>query len=206
GALVASGIAVPLEEYVFTPERWLPYTGFFGRVLGHMFTLGFAAEFLKYAAFRYTIWPGHVRQRLDGVAYAMAIALGFATVLNLRFALLTEASLLATALRVASYTFSHLALGVVLGFFLSELVIGKVPYFWMPVGLGVASLLSGLYYAFHIVAIVGGLSQVGTGARPIRGVALGFGFVAVIFIAFAFIIDNADRRMETVVGRPGLEL
>jgi RsiW-degrading membrane proteinase PrsW (M82 family) len=203
GALVASGIAIPLEEEVFTPERWLPYTGFFGRVLGHMFTVGFTAEFLKYAAQRYTVWPDQINQRLDGVAYALAISLGFATVLNLRYALLTNADFLATVLRVASYTFSHLAVGVVMGFFLAELVVGRTPVFWLPMGLGIASLLSGLYYAFHIVAIVGGLSQIGTGARPIRGLAFGFGFVAVIFIIFAFLIDNADRRMT--MGQSSLE-
>ena len=31
GALVASGVAVPLETEVFTLERWLPHNGFFGR-------------------------------------------------------------------------------------------------------------------------------------------------------------------------------
>ena len=206
GGLVASGVAVPLEAEVFTPERWLPYNGFFGRVLGYMFTVGFMAEFLKYAALRYTIWPGHINQRLDGVAYALAISMGFATVLNLRFALLTDADLLATALRVASYTFAQLAVGVIMGFFLAELVIGRTPIFWLPVGLTIASLMSGIYYAFHIVAIVGGLSQFGTGARPIRGLAFGFGFAALTFIVFAFIIDNADRRMQSSVGQPGMGL
>jgi hypothetical protein len=206
GGLVASGVAIPLEEQVFTPERWLPYTGFFGRVLGYMFTVGFTAEFLKYAALRYTLWPDRIAQRLDGVAYALAISMGFATALNLRFALLADADLLATALRVASYTFSHLAVGVVMGFFLAELTIGRTPIFWLPMGLGIAALMSGLYYAFRVVAIVGGLSEAGSGARPVRGLVFGFGVVAGMFIVFAFVIDNADRRMESATRPPGMEL
>lgn len=201
GGLVASGIVVPLEEQVFTPADWLPYAGFFGRVLGYAFTAGFAAEFVKYAALRYTVWPQHIHQRLDGVAYALAIAVGYATVLNVRFAVLTDATLVATALRVASYSFSHLAIGAIMGFFLAELIIGRVPIFWLPMGLGIASLMSGLYYAFRVVAIVGGLSQVGTGARPIRGLALAFGIVAVIFITLAFVIENADTRMASSTGQ-----
>ncbi|RPJ01042.1 MAG: hypothetical protein EHM39_03895 [Chloroflexi bacterium] len=203
GGLMANGIAVPLEEHLFLPEQWLPGTGFFGRALGYAFTVGFTAEFLKYTAIRYTIWPGRISQRLDGVAYGLAVALGYALALNLRFALFSDATLLATALRVASITFSQLSLGVVLGFFLGELAIGRTPVFWIPTGLMLAALLSGLYYAFRGIAIIGGLSVEGTGASPIRGLLLAFGLVAVIFVSFAFIIANADARMEALGGRRG---
>lgn len=196
GGLVASGVAVPLEEHLFVPDQWLPAAGFFGRLFGYMFTLGFTGEFLKYAALRYTIWPGHVSQRLDGVAYALAVSMGYAVALNLRAALFTDATLVSTALRVASITFSHLGIGVVTGFFLAELVLGRVPVFWIPVGLSLAALLSGLYYAFRGIAIVGGLSVAGSGAAPVRGLILAFGFVAAVFAIFAFIIANADARME----------
>jgi RsiW-degrading membrane proteinase PrsW (M82 family) len=102
GALAASGVAIPLEERVFTPDVWLPRVSFFGRTLGYTLTTGLAVEFLKYAVVRYSVWPQHFRQRLDGIAYAMAAAVGYAVVLNLHAALLTDASLTATALRVAT--------------------------------------------------------------------------------------------------------
>jgi hypothetical protein len=201
GGLLANGIAVPLEEHVYLPDQWLPAAGFFGRVLGYAFTVGFTGSFLQYAAIRYTIWPERLTQRLDGVAYALAVALGYAVSLNLRFALFSDATLLATALRVASITFSQLAFGVVIGFFLAELVIGRVPVFWIPFGLSLVSLLSGLYYAFRGIAIVGGLSVEGTGASPIRGLALAFGFAAAVFVTFAFLIANADVRLQALSGR-----
>jgi RsiW-degrading membrane proteinase PrsW (M82 family) len=199
--LVANGVAVPLEEYLFLPDRWLPSARFFGRVLGYAFTVGFTGEFLKYAAIRYTVWPERFTQRLDGVAYALAVSMGYAVTLNLRFALFSDATLVAVALRVASNTFAQLAIGVVIGFFLAELVIGRTTVFWMPLGLGLASLLSGLYYGFRGIAIVGGLSVAGTGAAPVRGVALAFGLVTVMYVSFAFIIANADARMEALTGR-----
>jgi RsiW-degrading membrane proteinase PrsW (M82 family) len=205
GALVASGVAVPLEERLLAPERWLPTQGFFGRAFGYMFTLGITAEFLKYAALRYTVWPGRIRQRLDSIAYALAVSVGFAVAQNLRFALFTDATLIATALRVASITFSQVAIGLVMGFFLAELAISRVPIFWLPAGLGIASFLSGVYYGFRGIAIVGGLSVAGTGAAPARGLALAFGLVAVMFAIFAFIIQSADARMEAAAGqRPAL--
>lgn len=201
GALVANGVAVPLEEHLFTPDRWLPDAGFFGRVLGYALTLGFVGEFLKYAVLRYTVWPGQVRQRLDGIAYGLAVGLGYALVFNLRAALFGDATLDATALRVASITLSQLALGAVIGFFLSELLIGRVPVFWLPLGLGFAALLSGLYYGFRAIAIVGGLSVTGGGSAPIRGLALAAGFAAATFAIVAFIVESADARMEALTGR-----
>lgn len=201
GALAANGVAVPLEENLFLLDRWLPQQGFFGRVLGYMTTAGVTAEFLKYAVLRYTVWPGRIRQRVDGVAYAMAVSLGFALVYNLRAALFTDATFSAVALRVASLTFSHVAIGAVMGFFLSELLIGRVPVFWLPLGLGLVSFLSGLYYAFRNIAIVSGLSVAGTGSAPVRGLLLAFGLVAVTYTIVSFIIESADTRMEALTGR-----
>lgn len=200
GALVANGIAVPLEERLFVPDEWLPRAGFFGRALGYGMTVGLTGEFLKYAVLRYTVWPARFRQRLDGMAYALAVSLGYATVFNLRFALFGEATLAATALRVASITFSHLAIGIVMGFFLAELVIGRTPVFWLPLGLGLAALLSGLYYAFRGLAIVGSLNVIDTASAPLRGLALAVGLLAVLFVSLAFIIQNADSRMEALTG------
>lgn len=201
GALVANAIAVPLEETVFTPERWLPRQGFFGRLLGYMFTMGFTAEFLKYLVLRYMVWPQRFYQRLDGVAFALAVSVGYALVYNVRFALYTDASLVATALRVCSVTYSHLAVGLVVGFFLAELRISRPPVFWLPAGLFAAAFLSGLYYAFRGIAVSGGLSVFSAGSHPVRGLALALGLVVVTFVSFAFIIESMDARMEALTGR-----
>ena len=203
GALAASGVGIVLDERLFLLDDWLPRTGFFGRVIGYTLTAGMTAQFLKYAALRYTIWPGRFRQRLDGIAYALAVSLGYALVYNLRFALFTDATLTATALRVASFTFLHVAVGVIVGFFLAEMAIGRVPVFWLSLGVGLAAFVSGLYYAFRGVAIVSGLSVAGTGSAPIRGLLLAFGLVAVTFMIVAFIVASADARMQAQYGRRG---
>jgi len=200
GALVANAVALPLSERLFVPERWLPQQGFFGRVLGYTFTAGFTGEFLKYAVLRYTVWAGCFRQRLDAAAYALAVSLGFALVLNLRYALDTNATTVATGLWAASTTFGHLATGLVLGFFLGELRIGQPPVIWMPLGLLLAGLISGLHYAFRGIAIVSELGVGATASRPIGGLALSFSLIAVMLAVFAFLIQSADERQETALG------
>jgi len=201
GALVAGAIAQPLTERLFVPERWLPEQGFFGRVLGYTFTLGFTAVFLKYAVLRYTVWINYFRQRLDAAAYALAVSLGFASVLNIQFALDTNATIASTGLWVASNTFAHLGTGVVVGFFLGELRSGRPPVIWMPAGLLLAAFLSGIHYGFRGIAIVSSLGVGATASRPIGGLLLSFGFVAVMLIVFAFLIRSADERQEAMIGR-----
>lgn len=201
GVLAANGVAIPLQEHLFTPDRWLPGQGFFGRVLGYGLTVGVTTEFLKYAILRYTGWPQRFRQRLDGVAYALTVSLGFAVVYNVHFALDPDMTLTATALRVASVTFSQLGIGVVTGYFLAELRIGRPPIFWLSAGLLLAGLLHGIYYSFRGIAIVSGLGVGATASSPERGLALAFGLVAALFAVFAFLIESSDARMEALTGR-----
>jgi RsiW-degrading membrane proteinase PrsW (M82 family) len=201
GALVASGVAIPLEEHLFQPERWLPGLDFFGRLLGYATTVGFAAEFLKYLVLRYSVWPQHINQRLDGVAYGLAVSVGFATVFSLRFALFTEATLSATALRMTGITLLHLATGAIVGFFLAELWVGRTAILWLPVGLTLAALVSGAHYAFRAIAIVGSPGVESTGSSPLLGLLLTAGFAAAAFSLFAFIIASADTRAALALHR-----
>jgi len=201
GALVANAIAVPLSERLFTPDRWLPQQGFFGRVLGYTFTVSFTAEFLKYAVLRYTVWMTHIHQRLDAAAYALAVSLGFAVMLNVRFALDSDATVVATGLWVASNTFSHLATGLLVGFFLGELRLTRQPVFWMPAGLLTAAFAGGLYYGFRGIAIVSGLGIGETASSPVRGLALAFGLIAAVLLSLAFLIQSADERQQAIASR-----
>lgn len=201
GALVASGIAVPLEEQLFQPDRWLPGLDFFGRLFGYATTVGFTAEFLKYLVLRYTIWPQRINQRLDGVAYGLAVSTGFATVLALRFALFTQASLAATALRMVSITLPQLGTGVIIGFFLAELWIGRTAILWLPLGLSLAALANSAHYAFRAIAITGSPGIDSTGSSPLLGLLLAAGFVALVFSLFAFLIASADTRAALAPSR-----
>ena len=193
--IVANGVGVPLVNLIFTPEQWLPEAGFFTRVLGYMFTVGVTAEVLKYAVVRYTVWPNAFRMRVDGVAYGVAAALGYATVFNLRDMLLEQPTLSAGTYQVVTAVYWHVSIGAILGYFLAELAIGRPSLIWLPLGLVIASFLNGIYAAFRGIAIVGGL-----GNRAIGGVLVITGFSIVVLGIMAFLIDSADRRMEQQIG------
>ena len=87
-ALVANAVAAPFIEEFIEPDRWLNTAPGLTRLLGYAVTVGLTVEFLKYLILRYTVWPRRFRRRIDSMAYSLAVSLAFATVFNLRFALL----------------------------------------------------------------------------------------------------------------------
>lgn len=193
--IVTNGVAVPIINTVFTPERWLTEAGFFSRIIGHTLSLGILAEFVKYAVVRYTVWPQRFRGRLDGVAYSIPAALGYATILNIHLVLDEKPLLISSAIRILITVYIHIAVGVIMGYFLGELAIGKVTYIWLPLGLVISAFISSVFFAFRQVATVSGLSS-----RDIGGVFLAIGFSVVILGIVAFLIESADERMAGRLG------
>jgi hypothetical protein len=198
--ILTNGVAITLINNVFTPAIWLHNVSFFGRLFGYMFTLGILAEFLKYALVRYTLFPDHFRIRIDGIAYCIPAALGYALVLNLRFVLLDEPTLTAAAIRILVNNFSHIAIGTIMGYFLSEIAFERTSIYWLPLGLFISALVSGIYAAFRVITIVSGLNVASTGNRPIGVVFLVIGFAIAILGIIAFLIESADARLADKQG------
>ncbi len=186
----ANGLAYPLIAYVITPDTWLAEGGFFSRIIGYMLTLGVVATFSIYAVIRYSVWPQWFRVRVDGVAYAVPAALGYATVMSLQFVFSTELPTVdATAVRILTNTFVYLAMGVIMGYFLSEMALGEVQAFWLPLGLVITSLLNAVFVAFRRIALVSGL-----GSREIGPFFLTLGFATAVLLSVSFLMENAAER------------
>jgi len=198
GALVANAVGVPLIERVFTVDDWLSTASGGSRILGYALTAGIVQEFLKYAVVRYSVWPNAFRIRSDGIAYALAASVGYATVLNVNFALNSTASLSMGALRITELALSQMAISTIMGFFLAELKITYRPaIFWLPGGLLLAALLTGFATTFRGGLVVGGVSPDGTGNNAFQGLGAAVFLVIFLFATFNFLINNADERAET---------
>src|SRR5262249_22778486 len=87
GFLVANALVVPLTDRLLNVDQWLSNASGLLRIVGYTLAVGIPQEFAKYAAVRYSVWPGVYRNRIDGIAYAIAAAVGYATALNLNAAL-----------------------------------------------------------------------------------------------------------------------
>jgi hypothetical protein len=193
--IATNGLVIPITELLITPELWLAEGGFFARVIGYTLTLGVVAAGLFYAVPRYTVWPDAFQVRVDGIAYSVPVALGYATVLNLRLVLDGEPTMDAMALRVLVNVYFYTTISAIMGYFLAELAIGKVQVFWLPLGLFTAAFVGGVFFSFRRIAIVAGL-----GSRDIGAFFLVIGFAVVVLFALSFLIENADERMAALQG------
>jgi RsiW-degrading membrane proteinase PrsW (M82 family) len=194
GALAASGVALPVTERLFAVEDWLTTAGGLDRLAGYMLTVGVVQEFLKYAVMRYSLWPRVFRTRLDGVAYAMATAVGYATALNLNLVTGSDLDPVSVALRVCETTLAQVAIGTIMGFCLSELTQPTVPIFIVPGGLILASVLAGFSIVLRGGLIVSGVSSSSTGNNAIMGLGMAIFLVVALFSSMGFLIHNADER------------
>lgn len=194
-ALLANGIGIPLMDSFFRPQEWLSEAGFFSRALGYTFTFGVTVEFLKYVAIRYTVWPRRFRIRMDGIAYSLAAALGYATVINLHVVFENEATVTASAIRIAVNFIAQIGFGVIMGYFMAELALGRRSGIFLTAGLFVGALINGLYISFRAIA-----SGSGFNVRLISSFILVIGFALAVMIAINFLIETAENRQAALQG------
>lgn len=188
--IAANGVAWPFIHLVITPDHWLPEAGFFSRIIGYTLTLGIVGEITKYLVVRYTIWPQQIRMRLDGIAYSVPAALGYALIMNVQYILNEDPLLTSAIFRVVINVYLHIAAGAVMGYFLAELAINpNGPFYWFPMGLSLSAFLGSLYFVFRRVSISSGL-----GSRPLGGILLSIAFAILILGILSFIIENAEER------------
>ncbi|MEP7285244.1 MAG: PrsW family glutamic-type intramembrane protease [Chloroflexota bacterium] len=193
--LAANAIGIPLVERVFAVDEWLSTASGSSRILGYALSVGVTQEFLKYLVMRYSVWPQAFHSRSDGIAYAMAASIGYATVVNLNYVFNTIADPGSAALHVAEFTLIQLAVGIIMGYFLAELKLSRdAGVFWVPGGLLFAALLTGLAITFRGGLIVGGIGPNGNASTAFQGLGIAIFLVAVLFASFYFLINNADER------------
>ena len=87
GLALAGAIGIPITNQLFAVQTWLyrdPTTTW----IASIFVTGAVEAFIIYATVRYFIFDSpEFDERTDGVVYATAAALGYATALNFQFIL-----------------------------------------------------------------------------------------------------------------------
>ncbi len=146
GALLAASIGVPLLENVFRVSHWI-YTDTLTTIVGGILVVGFTQEFLKYAAVRYSIYrSSEFDEPTDGVIYATAAGLGYATVLNIQFVVSNGGVDLGSGvIRMAIVALAHASFSGITGYFLGRAKFESEQIWWMPLGITLAAVFNGLF-------------------------------------------------------------
>ncbi len=174
GALLAAAVGVPLVENVFRVSHWI-YADALTTILGGILVVGFVQEFLKYAAVRYSIYhSAEFDEPTDGVIYATAAGLGYATVLNIQFVVSNGGvDLGAGVIRMAVVALAQASFSGITGYFLGRAKFESEQIWWMPLGITLAAVANGLFnWLRGRVVQSGGISLTGASANPWLGLAL----------------------------------
>jgi protease PrsW len=146
GSLLAGAIWLPVVNNVLQISTWL-YSGFWINLLGAILVIGFAQEFLKYAAVRFSVYgSSEFDEHTDGIIYATAAGLGFATVLNVNFVVSSGGVNLGMgAVYIVLTALAQASFAGITGYFLSREKLDHMPVWWVPMGFSLAALLNGLF-------------------------------------------------------------
>ena len=173
GGLLAGALGIPLVDSVFRASEWI-YADQLTTLLGGILVVGFTQEYLKYAAVRYSIYTSpEFDEPTDGVIYATAAGLGFATVLNIKFVLDSGGLDLTTAvIRMVVVSLAQASFAGITGYFLGRAKFESEPVWWMPLGITLAAIANGVFTWLRGQLVAGGISLSGAASNPWIGLLL----------------------------------
>jgi RsiW-degrading membrane proteinase PrsW (M82 family) len=189
GALLAAAVGTPLLENVFRIGNWL-YTDTLTTILGGILVIGFVQEFLKYAAVRYSIYgSSEFDEPTDGIIYATAAGLGYATVINVQFVVGNGGvDLGAGIITMAVVALAQASFAGITGYFLGRAKFENEPAWWMPLGVTLAAIANGLFNWLRGLVTRGSISMAGSTGSPWFGLILAAVVAAGIMLLLIWLI------------------
>ena len=164
-------------------------------LLGSILIIGFVQEFLKYAAVRYSIYLlPEFDERMDGILYATAAGLGYATMLNINYVVDSGGVDLAMGIvRIVVTALAQASFAGITGYFLARAKFEEESVFWLPSGLTIAAVLNGLFTVAR-----GGVTRVGSAmaghtAKPWNGLVLATIVAGLTLVVLIYLIRRANR-------------
>ncbi|MGC8874029.1 MAG: PrsW family intramembrane metalloprotease [Chloroflexia bacterium] len=197
GVLLARAVGMPLIDELFRVEEWFP-SGPLYHILGAILIVGFTQQFLIYAAVRYSVYfSREFDERVDGIVYATAAGLGYATMENIDYVVRSGGvDLVSGALRIAVTAMALASFGGLVGYFLGRCKFEDEPAWWMPLGLALAAVLDGLFTYLRGEVTTTRVGLQGGGYNPWPGLLLGTAVAALTFGVLFYLIRRLERQAE----------
>jgi RsiW-degrading membrane proteinase PrsW (M82 family) len=158
GMLLTAALYQPILQGVFGIDSWL-YDRWWARLFGGILIVGFFEQFLVYVTVRYGVFHRpEFDERMDGIIYAIAAGLGFATVLNFIYVIKRGGvDLDIGSIRMVVNALAHASFAGVLGYFIGQTRFEKTPIYYLPMGLTIAAVMDGLFFFILERSSTGGL-------------------------------------------------
>ena len=197
GAIMAAAVGIPLVDNFFQVSKWI-YTDTAATILGSILVVGFIQEFLKYASVRYSVYlTPEFDEATDGIIYATAAGLGYATVLNIQFVIASGgAALGSSVIRMVVVALAQASFAGITGYFLGRARFEHKPWWWMAAGLSLAAVGNGLFNWLRGLVVQGGISLTGASANPWMGLVLA---AVVALVTLGLILWLIRRNTQTAL-------
>lgn len=201
GGLLAQAVGIPLIEQVFRAPEWLPTSTLY-HILGGILVVGVVQQSLIYAAVRYSVYyTAEFDERVDGIVYATAAALGYATVVNLRYVVDSGGvDLVHGVIRIVVTGLALASFGGLVGYFLGRCKFEDEPAWWMPAGLVLAAVLDGLFTYLRREVTTTTVGLQGGGYNPWLGLLLGAVVATATFGVLFVLIRRLGQRAPQAPG------
>jgi len=194
--LTASAIGIPLLQEFFQIERWIPLQSAFDRIIGYTFTVGIVDTGLKFVVLRYLVFPLNIRMRTDTIAFCIACAIGYVTVININLIVNIQPTLSLAMIYVFGNYTMQITSSIILAYGISQTALDNALPLLLPAIIFVSAFIIGVVSPFESGLINGSLTINGAFTRPIFAI----GFLTVVLIAIPsiifFLYTVAERREE----------
>jgi len=154
---------------------------------------GFVLQATVYVAVRAIVYATpEFDERMDGIVYGTVAALGMAVVLNLHY-VLDNGGVAPTpgVIGTATTALALAAFGGLLGYCMAEAKFRHRPLWWMPLGVVLTAIPSGL-----VRWLLGEISVTGLTVQPWRSLALG---LAVALVSFGALVALMGRSTSVTL-------
>lgn len=204
GGLLAAAVGIPLVDELFQVSNWI-YNSVAANLLGGILVFGFTQEFLKYAAVRFSVYgTDEYDERTDGIIYATAAGLGYATVLSVVFIVNSGGVDLGMgAIRVVLTALAQASFAGISGYFLASEKLDRRPAWWMPLGIAIAAVLNGVFFYLWGTLTRSSISAAGGFVNPWWGLILAAVLAVGITAALTWLIQRDQTRHPKVAAAGG---
>ncbi|MBI5878595.1 MAG: PrsW family intramembrane metalloprotease [Chloroflexi bacterium] len=159
-------------------------------LLANILIFGFTFETIKYVAIRAIVYAtDEFDERMDGVVYGTTAGLGVATLLNLHHIIDNQGVALAPGvISVVTTALAQACFGGLLGYFMAEAKFSHRPIWWVPGGLALSSVLSGLF-----TWLIDEVSASGLSVNPWNSLLLGVAVALATFLVLVWLMRRSIR-------------
>jgi RsiW-degrading membrane proteinase PrsW (M82 family) len=193
-ALVANAVAYPLLNDVVMVDQWITRSSLTDQLLVYIFGFGVIQEVLKALVIRHTVWIHHTRNRYDVLAYAIAGAIAYSTVLNIYEAIGNNPPANIMAIHVVRTLSLHIIGSLIVAYGLAETRLTNTSPFLTLGVVSIASVITGIIRTLQNNITNTRLGFDVSTPRNLLELIITILAVTVICFAVSFLVRNAERQ------------